>query len=167
MFLSKWREFPSVPCRKKKTWWQLASRCCWNRARPWHASELVSFLVGLRTYLHPVLAWTIDGMILTEGKKQIFLFNRKGFYYASHIEGCVTVNAPSRKDACVWTRKPRHFPQQLLAINWYFFPEGLRHNVITSPPHYFAYVSFVKWHFVTAESYRTFLRTNHKCACVA
>jgi len=37
----------------KKTWWQLASRCCWNRARPWHASELVSFLVGLRTYQHP------------------------------------------------------------------------------------------------------------------
>ena len=36
----------------KETWWQLASRCCWNRARPWHASELVSFLVGLRTYQH-------------------------------------------------------------------------------------------------------------------
>jgi len=38
--------------KKKKTWWQLASRCCWNRARPWRASELVSFLVGLRTYQH-------------------------------------------------------------------------------------------------------------------
>ena len=37
----------------KKTW-QLASRCCWNRARPWHASELVSFLVGQRTYQDPV-----------------------------------------------------------------------------------------------------------------
>ena len=35
MFLSEWREFPSAPCLagKKKTWWQLASRCCWNRAR--------------------------------------------------------------------------------------------------------------------------------------
>ena len=55
MFLSEWREFSSAPCLagKKKTWWQLASRCCWNRARPWHASELVSFLVGLRTYQHP------------------------------------------------------------------------------------------------------------------
>jgi len=44
MFLSEWREFPSAPwlAGKKKTWWQLASRCCWNRARPWHASELVS-----------------------------------------------------------------------------------------------------------------------------
>jgi len=55
MFLSEWREFPSAPClaRKKKTWWQLASRYCWNRARPWYASELFSFLVGLRTYQHP------------------------------------------------------------------------------------------------------------------
>jgi len=55
MFLSEWREFPSAPCLVggKKTWWQLASRCCWNRARPWHASELVSFLVVRRSYQHP------------------------------------------------------------------------------------------------------------------
>ena len=54
MFLSEWHEFPSAPCfAGKKTWWQLASRCCWNRARPWHASELVSFLVGLGTYQRP------------------------------------------------------------------------------------------------------------------
>ena len=53
MFLSEWREFPSAPCLAgKETWWQLASRCCWNRARSWHASEIVSFLVGLRTYQH-------------------------------------------------------------------------------------------------------------------
>jgi len=55
MFLSEWREFPSAPSlAEKKIWWQLASRCCWNNARPWHASELDSFLVGLRTYQHPV-----------------------------------------------------------------------------------------------------------------
>ena len=49
-----WISFGALPCRKKKkTWWQLASRCCWNRACPWHASELASFLVGLRTYQHP------------------------------------------------------------------------------------------------------------------
>ena len=57
MFLSELREFPSAPClagkEKKKTWWRLESPCCWNRARPWHASELVSFLVGLWTYQHP------------------------------------------------------------------------------------------------------------------
>jgi len=59
MFLSKWREFPSAPCLagEKKSGWQLTSRCCWNRARPWYASELVSFLVRLRTYQHPVNAW--------------------------------------------------------------------------------------------------------------
>jgi len=35
MFLSEWHEFPSASCLagKKKTWWQLASRCCWNGAR--------------------------------------------------------------------------------------------------------------------------------------
>jgi len=59
MFLAEWREFPSAPClagekkKKKKKTWQLASPCCWNCARPWHASELLSFLVGLRTYQHP------------------------------------------------------------------------------------------------------------------
>ena len=30
---------------EKKTGWQLTSWCWWNRARPWHASELFSFLV--------------------------------------------------------------------------------------------------------------------------
>jgi len=35
MFLSEWREFPSTPCLAgKRTWWQLTSRCCWNRTRP-------------------------------------------------------------------------------------------------------------------------------------
>jgi len=42
---------------EKKTWWQLASGCCWNRARPCIASELVSFLVGLRTYQHHGTVW--------------------------------------------------------------------------------------------------------------
>jgi len=37
----------------KKAWWQFVSQFCWNRACPWHASELVSLLVGLRTYQHP------------------------------------------------------------------------------------------------------------------
>ena len=48
-----WISFGALPCRKKETWWQLASPCCWNHARPWHASEIVSFLVGLRTYQFP------------------------------------------------------------------------------------------------------------------
>jgi len=45
--------FGALPCRKKN--WQLASRCCWNRVRPWHASELVSFLVGLGLISTPVI----------------------------------------------------------------------------------------------------------------
>ena len=55
MFLSEWREFPSASCIAGKRTWQLASRCCWNRALPWHASELVPILFGLRTYQHPVI----------------------------------------------------------------------------------------------------------------
>jgi len=53
MFLSERLEFPSAPCLAgKETWWQHATRFRWNRARPWHASELVFFLVGPRTYQH-------------------------------------------------------------------------------------------------------------------
>jgi hypothetical protein len=34
MFLWEWLEFPKAPCLAgKKTWWQLASWYCWNRAR--------------------------------------------------------------------------------------------------------------------------------------
>jgi len=28
-----WISFGALPCKKKKSWWQLASRGCWNRAR--------------------------------------------------------------------------------------------------------------------------------------
>ena len=45
-----WISFGALPCRKKSLW-QLASRC-WNSGRPWHAPEVVFFLVGLRTYQH-------------------------------------------------------------------------------------------------------------------
>ena len=43
--------FGALHCGEKKTW-QLASRCCSNHARPWHYSELLSFLAGLRIYQH-------------------------------------------------------------------------------------------------------------------
>ena len=50
-FITAWISFGALPCRRKKKtwWWQLASRRCWNHERPRHASEPVSFLVGLRT----------------------------------------------------------------------------------------------------------------------
>ena len=56
-----WISFGTLPYRKK-TLWQLVSQCCWNRACPWHASELVSFLVGLRTYQHPGITQTLKHM---------------------------------------------------------------------------------------------------------
>ena len=54
MFLSEWREFPSAPCLAGKNFMTArVSMLLKSRARPSHASELVSFLVGLRTYQHP------------------------------------------------------------------------------------------------------------------
>ena len=47
--------FGVLPYRRKRTWWQLVSRCCWNRARPLRASRLISVLVELRTYQHPAM----------------------------------------------------------------------------------------------------------------
>jgi hypothetical protein len=67
MFLSEWRKFPSAPCLAgKKKWCELASRCCWNRARPWHASELVSFQFGLGTYQHPVTCTPSHAAFITK-----------------------------------------------------------------------------------------------------
>jgi len=54
MFLSEWREFPSAPCiagRKKLDSSRLDVVEIARVAS--HASELVSFLVVLRTYQHP------------------------------------------------------------------------------------------------------------------
>ena len=78
---------------EKKTWWQLASRCCWNRTRPWHASELVSFLVGLRTYQHPGMWRKIRSFVrilpthLGNGRliihSKLFVYKR----WSNHITG--------------------------------------------------------------------------------
>jgi len=55
MFVSQWREFPSAPClaRKKKLDDSSRPHVVEIARVPWRASELVSFLVGLRTYQHP------------------------------------------------------------------------------------------------------------------
>ena len=60
-----WISFGALPCKKKKIWWHLASRCCWNRVRPWCASELVSFLIGLRNYQHPGIQYFLYKNIVT------------------------------------------------------------------------------------------------------
>ena len=48
LFLSEWCEFPSVPClARKKTWWQLMSRCYWNRTH--HLTCFLSVIVKEKT----------------------------------------------------------------------------------------------------------------------
>ena len=39
-----WISFGALPCKGEKTCWKLASRFCWNRARPWQASKLIIFI---------------------------------------------------------------------------------------------------------------------------
>jgi len=85
--------------QKKKTRWQLASRCCWNRARPWHASRLVSFVDGLRTYKHPgiwMLVYSCMFSVIAEGKLLITavadsIFNWK--YSSLQYHWCPTASS--------------------------------------------------------------------------
>jgi len=96
MFLSEWRGFPSAPClAEKKNKLDECSRLDVVeivRLPPWHASELVSFLVGLRTYQHP------DTKLceLTSRSTVIFLFmaasmakRTKEFYLQFPPEQCL------------------------------------------------------------------------------
>jgi len=48
-----WISFGALPCRGKKNLYDSSRLDVVEIVRPWHASELVSFLVGLRTYQHP------------------------------------------------------------------------------------------------------------------
>ena len=63
-----WNSFGVFPCKKKKSSWQLASRCCCNRVRPWHSSELVSFLIGVRTYQHPGIYFITITLIMSKSR---------------------------------------------------------------------------------------------------
>ena len=90
-------KFPSALCLAgKETWWQLASRCCWNRARPWHASELVSFLVRLRTYQHPGYnnSRTIKKVIIKlipDFYRSSQILNERWTYLFSYIRGAPNI----------------------------------------------------------------------------
>ena len=66
MFLSEWREFPPASCfAEKKTWWQLASPCCWNCAR--HLTCFLSVSVTRNTcnsaHEQTPLSDTIDSVL--------------------------------------------------------------------------------------------------------
>ena len=93
MFLSEWREFPSAPCLAggEKTLWQLACRRYLNRARPWHASEIVSLLVGLRTYQHAGKLWNVAScwlysanILAMHGHIKVKFILRRFFILLSH-----------------------------------------------------------------------------------
>ena len=83
-----WISFDALPYREKKTWWKLASPCCWNRARPWYDSELVSFLVRLRTYqysgIYHVLVYSSAAQFPTESFAFMAVHNMQGSYLHSN-----------------------------------------------------------------------------------
>jgi len=65
MFLSEWREFPSA-FKEKKTWWQLASLCCWNRAHrlTWFLSASVTRKdLQFGTWTDPSFQGNIDSVL--------------------------------------------------------------------------------------------------------
>ena len=68
-----WISFDTLPCRKRNLMTARVSvllKC----ARPWHVSELVTFLVGLRTYQHPgYIGWS--DFLNTSHPEWIFFFN--------------------------------------------------------------------------------------------
>ena len=80
MFGSEWREFPSAPCLagKIKLMTARVSMLLKSRARPLHASKLVSFLVGLRTYQHP-------GINLTSYVNVFHTVSSLSRYHKSHV----------------------------------------------------------------------------------
>ena len=48
-----WISFDALPCRKKKTWWELVSRCYWNRVR-----RLTCFVSGSNEKNLQFCIWT-------------------------------------------------------------------------------------------------------------
>ena len=62
------------------------SRCCWNHARPWHASELVSFLVGLRTYQHPgIYSNSVHAYTINCKQYFVFLISNFRFFWILYV----------------------------------------------------------------------------------
>jgi len=92
-----WISFDALPCRKKLDD-SSQTRCCWNRARPWHASELVSFLVGLRTYQHPGMgqSFFLSSVITLRDQSGRYSYVRMG-------SGLLEMTL------CLWVGACRHF----------------------------------------------------------
>jgi len=68
-----WISSCALPCRKRNLMTDRVSILL-NRARPWHASELVSCLVGLRTYQHPGKIWIFPCVNYTCQKINYIMF---------------------------------------------------------------------------------------------
>ena len=119
----EWISFGALPCRKKKNWWQLRSRCCWNRARPWHASKLVFFLVGLRTYQHPGIE---KG---NQCRVQIINVNALSFFLWLDSPCCTGVSSLSRPHDHTQTHHSRYDSSgRVISSSQTLLPDNTQHS---------------------------------------
>ena len=128
-----WISFVALPCRKKKTWWQFASRCCWNRARPSNASEIVSFLVGLRTYQQPGIRYLasneaeikITKVVNSDSAKSLlqgdFHFRNAAIFHGTRVNVISFASHNGRRNllAPIGKKKLTNTQQNNMLICWY------------------------------------------------
>ena len=111
MFLSEWREFPSAPCLAGGK--KLDDRSLLDVveiARPWHASEFVSFLVGLRTYQHPGICIRADEVAVCNEK------NISRLPFSQSV--CRYVTMTSLRSTVGGTHLDLHFPAVTGGLFW-------------------------------------------------
>jgi len=112
-----WISFSSaLLCRGKKTLMTArVSMLLKSRQRPWHASELVSFLVGLTTYQHPGSrsAWQTDWPAM-----QSHPTRRKTGHERFKSRKSVFTNVETVMYT-IWTKKKKN--QKI--VRWYFYTQ--------------------------------------------
>ena len=109
-----WISFGALSCRGGGTWWQFASRCCWNRARPWHAFELVSFLIGAKDLSAPRYVVDSSWIVMAHGDA------REGKWWGNWRMEWVasTLHTTSEHDVSSITTADAHTSAASSRLNW-------------------------------------------------
>ena len=104
-----WISFGALPCRKKK-WWQLASRCCWNHARPWHVLNLFPSWSGEGLISTPVQCRKVA---LSGYKKKVFYGKKTVFKRNKKSRQCFSLHKDATPPQPNHTVTPAHIePEQ-------------------------------------------------------
>ena len=88
-----WISFGALPCKKKKLYHSSRFDVVEIARVAWHASELVSFLIGLRTYQHPGRITVVSGV------RKDALWQTSGFVsWNSEIDFSWNVHFPAKRN---------------------------------------------------------------------